>query len=132
MRNAALQSGAALLGRLLLALIFILSGWGKITGYQSTAGYMESVGAPGLLLPLVIIVELAGGILIAVGWQTRLAAIVLSGFTLLTALIFHTAFADQNQMIHFMKNLAIAGGFLVLFAHGPGQWSIDGRRMSGR
>lgn len=129
MQDGALNSAAALAGRLLLAAIFIQAGYGKIMGYAGSAEYMQKFGVPGALLPLVIFTEIAGGILIAVGWQARLAAIALAGFTLVAALIFHSNFGDRNQSIHFMKNLAIAGGFLMLFAGGPGAWSIDGRRM---
>lgn len=121
--------GPALLGaRALLAAIFILSGYNKIVGYAGTQQYMAANGVPDILLPLVILVELGGGLLILVGFQTRLAAILLAGFTLVAAVLFHSKFGDRNQMIHFMKNLAIAGGFLSLYAAGPGPFSIDARR----
>lgn len=123
-----LSNAAALIGRLLLAAIFIQSGWGKIWGYEGTAAYMAKAGVPGSLLPLVIAVELLGGLLIAIGWQTRLAAIGLAAFTLLSAYFFHFDLGDRGQAIQFMKNLSIAGGFLVLAASGPGAWSVDGRR----
>jgi putative oxidoreductase len=80
-----------------------------------------------MLLPLVILVELGVGLLVLIGWQTRLVALALAGFTILSTLIFHSNFADQGQSIHFMKNLAIAGGFLVLLANGAGSWSVDSR-----
>lgn len=112
-------------GRALLALIFIAAGWSKITGYAATASYMESQGVPGMLLPAVILLELGGGLLILLGLQTRILAFLLAGFCVLTALIFHSNFGDQQQIILFMKNLAIAGGFLILMAHGPGLWSLD-------
>ena len=124
----ALQSFAAPAGRVLISLIFIQSGWGKIAGYAGTQAYMESAGVPGFLLPLVIAVELLGGLAVLLGWQTRVAAFLLAGFTLLSALLFHFDFGDQGQTIQFMKNLAIAGGFLVIVAHGAGAWSIDARR----
>ncbi len=89
---------------------------------------MARAGVPGSLLPVVIAVELLGGLLIVIGWQTRLVAIGLAIFTLLAAYLFHMNFGDRNQTIHFMKNVAIAGGFLALAAGGPGAWSIDGRR----
>jgi putative oxidoreductase len=114
-----------LLGRLGLAAIFILSGLSKITGYADTQAYMASQGVPGGLLPLVIAVELGGGLAVAVGWLTRLAALGLAGFSIAAAVLFHYQPADQMQMIMFMKNIAIAGGFLVLFAQGAGEWSID-------
>jgi putative oxidoreductase len=128
MQNSALDNAAVLAGRLLLAAIFVQEGWNKIGGYDAAVAYMAKAGVSGALLPLVIAVELLGGLLIAVGWQTRLVALGLALFTLLAAVFFHTNFADRNQAIHFMKNVAIAGGFLVLCASGPGALSIDGRR----
>ena len=128
MQNDAMSSAAALVGRLLLAAIFVQAGLGKISGYAGTAEYMQKFGVPGALLPLVILVELGGGLLIAIGWQTRLVAIALAAFTIVAAVIFHSNFGDRNQGIHFMKNLAIAGGFLTLFASGAGAWSLDGRK----
>jgi putative oxidoreductase len=115
-------------GRILLATIFILSGFTKIGGYDGTQGYMEAMGVPGALLPIVIATELGGGLLIALGLWTRLSALALAGFTLLAAVLFHRNFGDQMQMILFLKNLAIAGGFLVLFARGAGALSLDARR----
>jgi putative oxidoreductase len=125
-----LQSLTALAARLLLALIFVVEGWLKIVHYEGTVGYMEGYGIPGALLPLVILTELGGGLLVAVGFLTRLAALALAGFCLLTALFVHlpAASADQNEMIHLLKNLAMTGGFLVLFAFGAGRWSVDGWR----
>ena len=118
-----------LAGRLLLALIFILSGWGKIGGYAGSQQYMESMGVSGALLPLVIFAELGGVHAIAFGLLPRLAAVGLGVFCLLAAAIFHTDFANQMQVIQFMKNLAIAGGFFVLSVHGPGALSIDAWRQ---
>lgn len=115
---------ASLAGRILLSAIFILSGANKIFGYAGTAAYMESQGVPGLLLPGVIAVELIGGLMILVGFGTRWAALALAGFTLAAAALFHNNLADQVQMIMFMKNLAIAGGLLLLFANGPGRLSV--------
>ncbi|WP_340149507.1 DoxX family protein [uncultured Sneathiella sp.] len=114
-----------LAGRIFMALLFIPAGAGKISGYAGTQGYMESVGVPGILLPLVIIVELGGGIAILLGWQTRIVAFLLAGFCLVSALLFHFQPADQMQMILFMKNIAIAGGLLFLVANGAGALSID-------
>ncbi len=122
---ATLSAPATLLGRIMLAAIFLQSGWGKIGGYAGTQVYMEKFGVSGQLLPLVIAVELVGGILLVVGWMTRWAALALAGFTLIAALYFHTDFADRMQIIHFMKNRASTGGLLVLFGQGPGRWSID-------
>jgi putative oxidoreductase len=86
---------------------------------------MENHGVPGALLPLVILTELGGGLLIVCGYQSRLAALALTGFCILTALLFHTNFADANELIQFNKDIAIAGGFLVLVAFGAGDWSLD-------
>jgi putative oxidoreductase len=118
---------AELGGRILLAAIFLISGLGKIGGYAATAGYMTSVGVPGALLPAVIAFEVLGAIAIIVGWKTRLTAILLAGFTLVSGLLFHSNFADQMQMIMFLKNVSIAGGFLLLAAHGAGALSLDRR-----
>ena len=123
---------AALIGRVLLAAIFILSGYMKLKGYMDgsaaagTAKYMEAAGVPGSLLPLVIAAELGGGLLILIGFQTRLVALALFAFTLAAGILFHFKPADQMQMTQFMKNLAIAGGFLMLFTSGAGTYSADG------
>ncbi len=122
-----IQTLAMPAGRVLIAIMFVMSGVGKIFAYQGTQGYMESVGVPGMLLPLVIIVELIGGLAIIAGWQTRLVAFALAGFCLVSAIIFHNNFADQAQMIQFMKNVSIAGGFLFLVANGPGAYALDNR-----
>jgi len=116
-----------LVGRVLLSLMFILSGFNKIGGYEGTQGYMEAMGVPGMLLPLVIILELGGGILLAVGFQARIVAFLLAGFCLLSALIFHFQPADQMQMIMFMKNITIAGGLLLVVVHGTGALSLDAK-----
>jgi putative oxidoreductase len=116
-----------LAGRFLLSAIFVQSGWGKIGRYASTQAYMEKMGVPGSLLPLVIATELGLGLLIVIGWQTRIAAFLIAGFTLLAGILFHYEPGNSGQMIQFMKNIAIAGGFLMLVANGPGPWSIDGR-----
>ena len=114
-----------LAARILMSQIFILSGFGKITGYAGTQQYMTAMGVPGALLPLVILTELGGGLLLLAGFKTRWAALALAGFTLLAAVIFHRNFADQMQMINFLKNLAIAGGLLLFVRHGAGAPSID-------
>ena len=126
-----LQDPAILAGRLLLAFVSIVEGWLKLTHYDAIVAYMQAYGVSGKLLPLVILTELGGGLLIAFGLFSRIAAFALAGFALLTALFFHRDFADEIQSINFMKNMAIAGGFLLLTAFGPGGWSIDGWR-SGR
>ena len=115
-----------LAARILLGLIFVMAGINKMgAGYDGTAGYMDSMGVPGGLLPLVILTELVGGLMIILGFKIKWAAFALAGFTLLAGIIFHGNFADQMQSILFMKNLAIAGGLLLLVNHGAGGLSID-------
>jgi putative oxidoreductase len=116
------------LGRVLLSVIFIQSGVSKMFGYEGAQGYMEAHGVPAMLLPLVILTEAGGGLCILLGLFTRWAAILLAGFCVLAALLFHRDFADQMQMINFMKNITIAGGFLVLAGAGPGALALDNRR----
>jgi putative oxidoreductase len=118
---------AEVAGRILISVIFVLAGFSKIGGYAGTQAYMESQGVPGALLPLVIATELGGGILVVLGLFTRLAALALAGFSILAAVLFHANFGDQMQQILFMKNLAMAGGFLFLVAHGAGALSLDAR-----
>ena len=114
-------------GRLMIAAIFLLSGLSKISGYEATQSYMESMGVPGTLLPLVIVFEIAAALAIIIGWQTRLFAFLLAGFSLVSAIVFHGNLGDQIQFIMFMKNVAIAGGFMFLTANGPGALSLDNR-----
>jgi putative oxidoreductase len=116
-----------LTGRVLLAAIFVISGLGKISGYAGTQGYMESMGVPGWTLPLVIALEVLGGLALIVGYRTRLAALALAGFTLVASLVFHWQPGDQMQQIMFLKNLAMIGGLLLLVARGAGDWSLDAR-----
>ena len=116
-----------LVGRILLAHIFLLAGLNKITGYSGTQGYMEAMGVPGVLLPLVILLEIGGALALIAGWQTRLAAYALALFSVVAALIFHSNLEDQIQMILFMKNWALAGGLLVLAANGAGAFSLYNR-----
>jgi putative oxidoreductase len=123
-----IQKVAELAGRVLLSSLFLVSGLGKMAAYAATVGYMASLGVPSALLPLVIATEVLGAILIIVGWKTRVVAFLLAGFSLLTALVFHSNFADQNQATHFLKNVAIAGAFLLLVANGAGPLSLDRRR----
>lgn len=117
-------------GRVLISAIFVLSGWSKIDGYTATQGYMRTMGVPGALLPLVIALELLAPIAIVLGYRTRLAAFLLAGFSILSALLFHRALGDQIQFISFWKNIAMAGGFLFLVARGAGDWSLDARRAA--
>ena len=116
-------------GRLLIAAIFVMSGWGKINGYAGTQAYMQAMHVPGGLLPFVILVEVGGGIAIVLGLFTRIAALALAVFCVLTAVLFHGA-ADQINQIMFMKNLGLAGGFLFLAANGAGRLSVDQLRQS--
>jgi putative oxidoreductase len=114
-----------LLGRIGLSLIFIISGWGKIAGYAATQQYMEAMGVPGVLLPLVIALELGGGLAILAGAFTRWIALAIAAFSLASAALFHANLGDAAQAINFWKNVAMAGGFLMLVAHGAGTLSLD-------
>ena len=130
--NPNTQALAALVGRVLLAVLFIISGFGKIGGFEGTAGYIASKGLP---MPQVvaagtIALELGGGILLAIGYKARWAALAIAVFTLLAAVIFHNFWAVEaaqkmTQQINFLKNLSIAGGMLMVFAFGPGRYSVD-------
>jgi putative oxidoreductase len=113
-----------LAGRLLLVFVFLHEGWSILGNYAGAAAYMQKSGVPSWLLPLVIALQLGGGALIAAGIMTRIAALPFAAFCVLTAILFHWQFADRNQLLHFQKDLAIAGGFLVLACCGPGNWSI--------
>jgi putative oxidoreductase len=117
-----------LAGRILLAVLFLVAGIGKLGDYAGTQAYMASQGVPGALLPAVIALELGGAALVVAGLWTRIAALALAAFTELAALLFHADFADPMQQIMFLKNLSIAGGFLLLAANGAGAWSVDVRR----
>ena len=127
--NPALQGSLALIGRLLLAAMFILSGFGKLGDPSGTIGYIASAGLPlpPVAYAVALAVEIGAGILLVLGYRARWVALILAAFTLASAIGFHTDFADQNQMIHFMKNLAITGGFLQIAAFGAGAFSLDGR-----
>lgn len=115
----------SLVSRILLSLLFVFSGFGKLTAIAGAQSYMESKGIPGVLIYPVILLELGGGILIILGYQTRIVAALLAGFCLASAAIFHTTFSDEIQLIMFMKNLGLAGGFLLLAQHGAGAFAID-------
>lgn len=110
-----------------LSLIFLIAGFSKITGYDATQGYMESMGVPGGLLPVVIALEILGGLSLFLGWKAHISAFMLAGFSIISAMIFHANFADQMQSIMFMKNIAIAGGLLLLVSNQTHKWSIDAK-----
>ena len=112
----------SLIARVLMAYIFIMAGWGKITAYSATVGYMESMGVPGALLPLTILIEFGGGLALLFGFQARFAALGLALFSLITAFLFHGGAEDA---INFMKNMAMTGGLLFLMLHGAGKFSVD-------
>lgn len=112
-------------GRILIALIFVLSGLNKIGAIQDTQGYMEAMGVPGALIYPTILFEVGAGLAIVIGYQTRVVALALAGFCLVTAFIFHNDLADQTQFVMFMKNVAMAGGFLFLARDGAGEPSLD-------
>ncbi|MNR92356.1 Inner membrane protein YqjF [compost metagenome] len=112
----------ALIARVLMAYIFLVAGWGKISAYSATVGYMESMGVPGALLPLTILVEFGGGLALLFGFQARFAAFGLGLFSIITAFIFHDGAQDS---INFMKNFAMAGGLFFLMLHGAGKISLD-------
>ena len=132
MKSTTLSNLSLLAGRAMLAAMFVMAGISKIGAYAGTVAYMESFGLPGALLPAVIALEIGGGLAILAGLQTRIAAVMLGGFTLLAAVIFHSDFSQPMQTILFNKNLAITGAFLLLFAHGPGEWSLGAVKLARR
>ena len=119
-----------LLGRMMMALIFILAGLGKIQDPAGTAGYMQSAGLPSILLWPTIALEVLGGLALVLGYKTRYVAFALAIFSVVAALMFHRNFADQMQMILFLKNIAMAGGLLLLAVGGNTAYSIDNKRSS--
>ena len=125
-----LYTFAAPTGRLFLAMMFFMSGLSKIGNYAGTQGYMEAMGVSGALLPLVIVLEALGGLAIILGWQTKIASFALAGFCVVSAVLFHNDFSNQAEMASFMKNVTIAGGLLLLVAHGPGAYALDNRVKS--
>lgn len=122
-----MADGTALFGRVLMSVIFLMSGWGKFAAYAASAGVMAKHGLPGYLLPIALALEVGGGLLLILGFQTRIVAFLLAVYTLVTAYYFHREFGDRNQFAHFQKNLAMAGGFLFLMLHGAGGWSLDAK-----
>ncbi|HHR5911993.1 TPA: DoxX family protein [Providencia alcalifaciens] len=121
-----LESGAILLARIMMPVLFIVAGYGKLGGaYESTQQYMQAMGVPGFLLPLTILLELGGGLAVLFGLLTRTTAIFTAVFTFLTAMLFHTNFSVEPNSLMFMKNMTIAGGYILLAVTGPGKFSID-------
>jgi len=118
----AFDNAVSLIARVLLAYIFLVAGWGKLTAYSATVGYMEAMGVPGALLPLTILVEFGGGLALLFGFQARFAALGLGIFSIITAFIFH---GGADDAINFMKNFAMAGGLFFLMLHGAGKFSLD-------
>ncbi len=114
----------------MIALIFVLFGLNKIAAFEGTQAYMQAMGVSGILIYPTILFEVGAGLAIIVGFQTRFVALALAGFSLLSAVIFHNQLGDQMQFIMFMKNVAMAGGFLFLVRHGAGELSIDNRRSA--
>ncbi|MDP6969728.1 MAG: DoxX family protein [Gammaproteobacteria bacterium] len=125
-----LQIFSAPVGRFFLAMIFIMSGLNKIGTYANTQGYMEAMGVPAALLPLVILLEVVGGVALVIGYKARFAALGLAVFCVLSAALFHADFSDQMQMINFMKNIAIAGGLLMICTSGAGFYALDNRHKT--
>ena len=114
-----------LIGRIFISLVFLLSGFNKIGNYEGTVGWMESLGMPGIFLIPAIMLEVVAPILIIVGYKVRISAALLSLFCIATAVIFHNDFSNQMQFISFMKNIALAGGFLFLVVNGAKDFSLD-------
>lgn len=123
--DALSRTFAPVFARTALSVVFLISGLTKLSQYEGTQAYMSSVGVPGAFLPLVIAFEIFAPLAVILGWQARIAAFLLAGFSLVTALLFHFNFADQIQSIMFMKNIAIAGGFGLIFANGSGAFSLS-------
>ena len=126
--NSTVTNFSAPIGRLLISFMFLMSGLNKAGNYTNTSGWMESMGVSSSILPLVILLEIIGAFAIIVGWHTKITAFLLAGFSIISALIFHSDFSNQVEMIMFMKNIAIAGGFLFLVANGAGNYSLDNRK----
>ena len=114
-----------LVARISISILFLLNGIFKINNYEGTVGWMESFGLPGILIFPAIILEIVGPILIIIGYQTRIAAAALSLFCIATAIIFHNDFSDQMQLNAFLKNIALAGGFLFLVVNGAKGYCLD-------
>ena len=114
-----------LVARILISALFLLNGIFKISNYDGTVGWMEGFGIPGILIIPAIILEIVGPILIILGYKAKIAAVFLSLFCITTAVIFHNDFSDQMQLGSFLKNIALAGGFLFIFINGTKDFSLD-------
>ena len=122
-----MESVMLLAGRVLLALQFLTSGFGKLATYDGTAQYMAAAGVSPSLLPLVILLEIVGASALIVGFRVRVFSLLLAAFTLIAGVIFHGNLSDPQQFVHLLKNISIAGGFVLLAASGPGPLSWDER-----
>lgn len=126
--NTKLSPATILISRVFLALIFVLSGLAKLGSIDVTQGYMEAMHVPGFLVFPTIIFEVGGGLLVMLGYRTRIIALLFAVFSLVTGIIFHNHFADPAQMTNFLKNISMTGGFLLLANVGAGSFSLDGRK----
>ena len=117
-----------LLGRIFISLVFLLSGYNKIFNYNNTVAWMEGFGIPGFLLWPAIVLEILLPIFIIIGYRTQISALILGGFCIATALLFHLDFTDQMQTVSFLKNFGLAGGFLFIATNGPKEWAIDRKK----
>ena len=124
------KEAAAVVGRLLLAALFIHEAWSKLAGYSAAVAYAQAFGVPAALMPLAVATEAGCAILILVGYHARAAALLLAAFCMATAVIFHSNLTSRNELLHFEKDLAIAGGLAVLFARGAGGWALDALRSA--
>ena len=120
------------LGRIFLSTLFLIEGINKIFNYEGTIQYMESFSVPGYLAIPAIILEILFPLLLIIGYQTKIAALVMMIFTIVVAIIFHTNFDDQMQFITFFKDIAIAGGFIIIFVNGAGKFSVDYKLKSNK
>lgn len=123
--NSRAEAGALFVGRVLMAALFVIEGYGKAVGYGGAAAYMQRFGVPDVLLPGAIVLELGGGVFIVLGLLTRPLAAVTAAYCIALAILFHVDFGRRGELVQFEKDVAIAGGFLVLAVCGAGRWSID-------
>jgi putative oxidoreductase len=125
MNRDRLDNAVELIGRGLLGLLFVVEASNKLGAYAGAVRYVTAFGMPAILLPVAIALELGAGAMLIAGWRTRWAALALTAFCVVAALVFHTKFSDRNQVLHFEKDLALAGALLVIWARGSGAWSLD-------